>query len=313
MTIRFKDGYTEEYPDGHPYYQGAWSEDRFRLQHNPDAGPGAIQRCLEKLKDQKINLGVALAEAKQTAELIAGTANKIARQVQQIQRRSPKDWARAAASGWRKIPQSYLEASYGWVPLMSDVDGACQHLADSVLRGLRPQLTAVGRHRLVGDPLLPERAGTLLQQWKVDVSTLAQCTVCCDVPDWVLQEYSQLGLTNPLSIVWEKVPWSFVADWFLPLGDWINTFDVGNYLSFKEGSLSLITRGSGSPVSIVVNNPYVKEFDENTSRAPRVKAWEFNRSVLLQMPRLSFPSLRNPLSLDKTAKALALLTQVFRR
>lgn len=30
-----------------------------------------------------------------------------------------------------------------------------------------------------------------------------------------------LGLTNPELVAWELVPYSFVADWFIPLGDWM--------------------------------------------------------------------------------------------
>ena len=41
----------------------------------------AVQKALEKLKDSKVNLGVALAEARKTAELLAGTSQTIAQQL----------------------------------------------------------------------------------------------------------------------------------------------------------------------------------------------------------------------------------------
>jgi len=30
-----------------------------------------------------------------------------------------------------------------------------------------------------------------------------------------------LGLTNPEMVMWELLPYSFVADWFIPIGDWM--------------------------------------------------------------------------------------------
>lgn len=31
----------------------------------------------------------------------------------------------------------------------------------------------------------------------------------------------QMGLGNPASIVWERIPWSFVVDWFIPIGTYL--------------------------------------------------------------------------------------------
>jgi hypothetical protein len=35
-----------------------------------------------------------------------------------------------------------------------------------------------------------------------------------------------LGLTDPLSVVWEIIPYSFVVDWFLPVGTYLENLNV---------------------------------------------------------------------------------------
>lgn len=270
-------------------------------------------KALAKLKDQKVNLGVALAEARQTAELVGSAATDIANQIRRFKDRHPKDWAKR--DSWKKIPPRYLEMSYGWVPLLSDVDGACEELSNLVTgRRQQPQVTAVGSAHL-SDLIVHEYGGRdFLRTSQVQVKHSAYCSIVGKAPSWVLQEYSRLGLTNPLTVLWEKVPYSFVADWFLPVGSWVDTFDATNYLQFNEGSETEISRGTlvGSSLSFDRPNGQMGNVKYHVYRAPRYDAGRFVRNVLHSWPEASFPSLRAPLSLDKMAKGLALLTQIFR-
>lgn len=38
--------------------------------------------------------------------------------------------------------------------------------------------------------------------------------------------FQQIGLTNPLLLGWELIPFSFVADWFIQVGDYLETLDA---------------------------------------------------------------------------------------
>jgi hypothetical protein len=42
----------------------------------------------------------------------------------------------------------------------------------------------------------------------------------------------QLGLLDPLSVVWENIPYSFVVDWFIPIGDYLSML---NQIPFLNG------------------------------------------------------------------------------
>ena len=45
----------------------------------------------------------------------------------------------------------------------------------------------------------------------------------------------QLGIDNPLEVVWELIPLSFVADWFIPVGEFLRSLTATNGLVFHSG------------------------------------------------------------------------------
>lgn len=68
-------------------------------------------------------------------------------------------------------------------------------------------------------------AGVLTRKWQ------GKATVSCDAVVVPWDDYSQnvrllvgaLGLNNPLGVMWELVPFSFVVDWFIPVGETLLT------------------------------------------------------------------------------------------
>lgn len=58
------------------------------------------------------------------------------------------------------------------------------------------------------------------------------------VSDTTLKKFSDLGFTNPLSIAWELMPWSFVLDWFVDVGGYINRMDAALGVTDLWGQVS---------------------------------------------------------------------------
>jgi hypothetical protein len=46
-----------------------------------------------------------------------------------------------------------------------------------------------------------------------------------------INEATLVGLEDPLSTAWELVPYSFVADWFLPIGDYLSASALSRALT----------------------------------------------------------------------------------
>lgn len=313
-------------PIGLPYiYDWSYLPGMFEVGPNPDniSWPSvgeaddlvkaATTQALLNLKDQKVNLGVALAEAKETAGLVSNAARRATKLLQAGLNRRPKEWLKgvrnAGTKNWSKVPSYYLEHVFGLVPVMSDVDGACQQLAETLNRGNSPLVTAYAERSSTSEVDL---ALTEMQQFGQlrgygTQKNVARVGIVAEAPSWVIQDYSSLGLTNPFSIAWERVPYSFVLDWFLPIGDWINTWDVGNYLHFKSGYTTRFVSRTGSVVP--VENPGCPLWQVRIDLAGRFRHWNMDRTPMINFPSASYPSLRNGLNLNSVASSLAMLAQ----
>lgn len=283
-----------------------------------------ITKLLDGMKEQKFNAGVALAEARQTANLVTSTTRKIAQAVQSLRKgnvggalrgltgtSSRERESRVRRAG--TVPRQWLELQYGWKPLLSDVYGATEALKNRLNE--RPAWMNVRAAaseqcndtvRFSGDYGLPS-------EWTQDASAHCYGFVEYEMGNEQAHAQSSTGVQNPLSVIWEKVPWSFVVDWFLPVGNYLNNLDAASGLVFRRGYLSLVhtnkvtsklTDGKYEDGAVTMNH-------SGASRSEEGKA--FVREVLGSFPTSPPPSLRNPLSLNHVANGLSLLATAFGR
>jgi hypothetical protein len=123
---------------------------------------------------------------------------------------------------------------------------------------------------------------------------------------------SQFGITNPASLTWELLPWSFVADWFIPIGPYLESLDYHRGLVFKYGWLSIKARqGARRRIdSSIGTNGGIKAtwFQGRGSGSAMV----FTREVLGSFPTPPLPTLKDPFSLTHVANATSLLATAFR-
>lgn len=126
----------------------------------------------------------------------------------------------------------------------------------------------------------------------------------------VISVLAQLGLTNPLEVAWELVPYSFVIDWFLPIGDWISSLSADAGLELIQYTESCKLTMDGSVAGDLLdpdgsNPPLVTSYD-----VP-FKLRQFRRSLTgdseippMPLPQLNFQELLQPW---KIVTSLALL------
>lgn len=217
--------------------------------------------ALLKLKDQHVNLSVAFAERAATAETIAQTATTLATAISRIRKldvsgakkalrlsslltKRERKILKSSKSSAKKASNLWLGLQYGWMPLLQDVQGSAEQLASqdaavpdryrATVKGKRTSKEN-GKPVFVGTP-----TGT--QSLRFDVYRYQRgsmgATVRLDfyLENPALARASQLGITNPLSVAWELVPFSFVADWMYPIGDYVNAIDSTLGWTFRGGS-----------------------------------------------------------------------------
>ena len=318
----------------------AWasSGNNFIIGTTPDLPSGGIidatlTRALNKLKDQDFHLGNFAAEAHKTLEMVGSHANNIAQQVNRFRSKNPRSWekvkkvqkGRLPRQFWHQIPSAWLELQYGWKPLMSDVYGALHHLT-RLSRYTLPYVYVTAHSSNVkdvshvislnGGPIFLN--GTLTAKMSYIDKQDVYVNLVYGLNNLTLAELSSLGLINPFEILWETTRYSFVVDWFLPIGGWLSalTADVG--WTFVTGTLSLISRRrfAGSTVTgswpASVSAPlWVDKYTYPSVPVIQSTVGVMHRTCYGSSP---VPGLyvKNPLSFDHVANGLSLLVQAFR-
>lgn len=211
----------------------------------------AALKLLEAAKGQQWNVPVFIAEGRKTAAMVYGRALHLVnmmvalrkgnfghfvtlfhpsatppskRAIGRYQKHYGKDPAAAAANAW-------LEMRYGWLPFMADVRSAVNTLMDVV----DAPKNRIGSVRCYKKWISTTKSNDIyysqppfFRQW---------CTTTTDMlmsakHKWLFRPNAvdlpaRFGLVNPLEVIWELVPFSFVADWFLPIGDYLKSLDAG--------------------------------------------------------------------------------------
>ena len=179
------------------------------------------------IKDQNVNLAQALAEYKQTANLFLSAARDIIGAFQSLRNgRMLSDFIRALSNprtrADRQLANRWLQYQYGWRPLMNDVFGSAEALAKILVLGkpiyvekrIRQQNSAVKR-------------ATLYTNYSYEKLWM-KCRARYVIRSAGLKTLSETGVSNPLSLAWEVIPYSFVFDWFIPVGDYLSGLDALN-------------------------------------------------------------------------------------
>lgn len=275
----------------------------------------ALIKARNSLKDSNVNLGVAFAERSQTARLVGDTAIQLAKSFKYLRRGEIRNAMNTLGITSKQreprggnVPQKWLELQYGWKPLLSDVHGACKALEK---RDKSDWLVTVkGRASSNGSTtkkFVEFDAGEVVAKWRHSVLVRIDA-----LPDnELLIALSSSGITNPLLIGWERLPFSFVVDWILPVGGWLESLDAMLGYTTYGYSSSYLSRfeWDGSGITLPVDNGnQVQNSYKESKRAVRLV-----RTVSQNVPLAHFPGIKDPRSLEHMANGLSLLATAFGR
>jgi hypothetical protein len=189
-------------------------------------------KLLKKVKSHDFNLGVNLGQLRQTTDLIAGNLSKLGLAALALKRGQFSTAARhlgVSPRGTRlkttDISGRWLELQYGWLPLLGDSYEAAKAF-EAISEGPRSQIYRVSKKK--------EWIGNGSQS-KVTFAVPYRATRTRYIQYECTEEMGvarQLGMLDPLSVAWELLPWSFVIDWFIPFGSYL---DVVNQVPSLKG------------------------------------------------------------------------------
>jgi hypothetical protein len=172
--------------------------------------------------------GVALGELGQTLRMLRNPAIALRQGLDGYfnslmkVRRIPSRQARR-----RALSETWLEYSFGWVPLINDIQDAKRLIQEKADTDARSRVYGEGQTSsatsgVISTVSVPPFSWTLSGETiqRVSVKYYGTCVA------WRANKYSArslgLDLTNFLPTAWELVPWSFLVDYFTNIGEIIS-------------------------------------------------------------------------------------------
>lgn len=269
----------------------------------------ALKRVMGKYKQHDFNLGTFLGELPEAAALVASAGISVFSAYREVRkgrfhkavtilRKANADRGRTfkvdktSASAW-------LSLQFGWLPLIGDAYSA----ADAYRAGAtRPKVTKIRAHKTLKRTVPTggkTRGGLKYVDSLIETYTKRVILKTTYQPS----AYDQLGLTNPALIAWELLPFSFIVDYFIGIGDWLELHTIlpnrsTTYVNtqFFRGEMNGISQNP-------VNSGY---WFKPEQIACRVNTLHLTRSIT-GSPVIPPPRLKNPfLKLGKLANMAAL-------
>jgi hypothetical protein len=273
----------------------------------------AISRLADRAKNQSVNLAQFIAERKQTAKLFAETVVRVAKAVRSLkQGQVTSAWRSLFPPSSKQLANDFLAWQFGVKPLISDIEGAAKMLA-------------VGPPKLEFDIIVKKRVdfepehATENQLRPIPVKSILSSNgyvevtykfrVRCQIP--ALKNLSSLGFGNLASLAWELTPWSFVIDWALPIGNYINSLDSFDGLEVLYGHKTVFSRKNTSISRDYGGYVDGYEYDAKSVSRSFVQT-ECTRTLMSEFPSIELPSLKDPTSTTHILDMLALLRQMKR-
>lgn len=270
-----------------------------------------------KVKNGSINIPVFAAEAAKSLGMVDNAVKRLANSATAI---ASGRWGKAAKilgiptpkvpaphkRGKEGLASNWLAYRYGWIPLLSDVDGAVDALT-------RPAMSGVMGFARCKRPYMIEKSYTATGfKSVVRVTGFVSAGVYYELKNST--DFTSLGLTNPYEVVWELVPYSFVVDWFIPIGKALSALDAFDNVTVLA---SFVNKRYRSEVTNYYNKLSPDGYYRYAGQAQCSKNGmirtvdNYGGSVVTtQIPRVGF---NMDLLLPRVLDGIALLSGIFKR
>jgi len=207
-----------------------------------------LDKLSTKIRKNDFNGDAFLAEGHQTLSLLASTATRLAGFLEAVRHGNVYKAAKylggpRRSSGKSKIintlkreltpngqstgslANAILEVQYGWRPLLKDA-----HEFGTALAAIY--------HKIPHESYKVMRKKVDVQEQDTgNVVFLVKTTKVVRLKVTIASEPSArdiLHMNDPLAAAYELTPWSFIGDWFLPIGTWLSDVNLANELGITS-------------------------------------------------------------------------------
>lgn len=297
-----------------------------------------IKRLPSRMNGENFNLPVFLAEARKSVDMILSATTKINTVIKRVQERVNNRHGRRingtyvpfvkGREAWQKdmdlsIGNMWLEYRYGWRLLCKDIYDAMKAIHSLYNSSLKQRVSCsavetTSRTFVQSGLVNGGYTGYLApQQW--DVRVTENCTFTTKYTIYYkdnnpsLGTLQQFGISNPLLLAWELIPYSFVVDWFVPVGDFLQGLDAFLGKSFLAGTVSYTYDEKKTFMASNLRYPYWTEYGSFASDyipgTSTIHHRAYQRNVLGSFPTQNLPFIDVNLNTSRCIDGIALLLQ----
>lgn len=279
--------------DGELHFNTRTIENNFYLDghHGPfgsSVSPKWETQARLKIKDATVNLGTALAEYRQTSSMFS-------------------KFAKQALAGWRSfkgkrrrrklttddVAAAQLISSYGLSPLISDVTDSYLRLQHRLDSDIIQRVVVTAKSDNTHVTAFTDGSNEITTEWQRSDRVILYVVLDPNPANFTLG--------NPSEIAWELVPYSFLIDQFINVGDTLSALDALNGVKSIFGTRSIKEKAISTRTSEVNDNynivkPGVTKYTSHERviqsgvPSPRLPSWN---------PSSSWRTLSNDLALLK--------------
>jgi len=188
----------------------------------------ALSKLAEAIRGTDFNAGIFVAEGRELLSGVVASSRAVFEALRETKRGRPDLALRALARvvpgisrrdfgdlkrlNRNDVSSTWLAIQFAWLPALKDIYEGCEalHTLDQARAW-----TFRSNSRVREDEYQVTASGL-----KVERRTQVRYKFVLKNPPTSWQNF---GLMDPLPIIWEVLPWSFVLDWFVPVGDFLST------------------------------------------------------------------------------------------
>lgn len=277
----------------------------------PIAGQRVWNKAYENFKEKAVgetsSLGITFAQWRQSLGMVANRAWQLGSAARHLLRGRPNSfltalglapqpkYSRRNRDYTKKGADIFLEYSFGWKPLVTDMHSAmlqCEENPPAYHAAQGSSLSLIDSRVSPGNYVYLQGGYSVTQRATVNVIN----------PNLFLA--SQLGLVNPGSVVFDAIPFSFVVDWFFDVQNWIDSFTDFLGVAVSDAAITETYRGA------VLAYPYdPKVYLQVPQEFNVVRLMRRRPGLIRPYPNLDVLG-NSGKSLVRAANAVSLLTQI---
>lgn len=275
----------------------------------------AYSKLVSEMHDT-VSLGLALAEAREAADMIEHRADHLrtgwlalvqGNFLKFLKTFSLRPKAHHVGRKWIRPQQAasiWLEYWFGWAPFVSDIYSALE-----ALEAPYPEGFVEGSGKVIKTYNLSTSSSHYFYGYKTvhKATIVVYCKVGCRVriDNPLLYRLNQFGVLNPAVVLWGRKPLSFLVDWFLPVSQFLGSFTdfVGLHRDreyttyYQKGSEEYLNVGTGTESAGGVSET-------------RTTGLYMTRGTAIGTPFFTLKEFRG-LSVSRAATAISLLVGAF--